>query len=239
MPCQREAEFSSKDGTQTSTEAFASAHRGFRPGRSPACDSRYRDRKDKRRTQRLFELFTTKKSGKGSGLGLAHWSTSIVEQHAGPSWCSRSSAREALSRCTCPVPHVTVRGRAFASPPRCGASRFLNAEGETHFGPGRDEMVRGLCAAQSCLPSTAGYQVIEADGASAVASSRQSPESHRSVPHRRDSCRDMNGKEVFEGWRPWQGPEGPLACRAVCRGRHRPPAGSSTRRCSSSRSLPR
>jgi hypothetical protein len=65
-------------------QAFASAHRGFRPGRYAVLAVHDAGTgMDTQTQQRLLEpFFTTKKGGKGTGLGLA-MVYGIVEQHTG------------------------------------------------------------------------------------------------------------------------------------------------------------
>ena len=175
-------------------EAFASTHRGFRPGRYAVLAIRDTGTgMDKATQQRLFEpFFTTKKSGKGSGLGLA-MVYGIVEQHAGAilvhSELGKGSSFEVYLPC---APRTVEAG--VASPRAAGLS-LPAAKGETILVLEDDEMVRvSVCN----LLRRLGYQVIEADGAERCCQLAASHPGPIDLFLTDVIMPDMNGKEVFE-----------------------------------------
>ena len=175
-------------------EAFASAHRGFRPGRYAVLAIRDTGTgMDKATQQRLFEpFFTTKKSGKGSGLGLA-MVYGIVEQHAGAILVHSELGKGSTFEVYLPCAPQTVEAGAASS--RAAGLSFPAAKGETILVLEDDEMVRvSVCK----LLRRLGYKVIEADGAERCCQLAASHLGPIDLFLTDVIMPDMNGKEVYE-----------------------------------------
>ena len=175
-------------------ETFASAHRGFRPGRYAVLAVRDTGTGMGKETQQhLFEpFFTTKKSGKGSGLGLA-MVHGIVEQHAGFILVHSELGKGSTFEIYLPRAPRTVE--AAAASPRATGLSLPAAKGETILILEDDEMVRvSVCK----LLRRLGYQVIEADGAERCCQLAAGHPGPIDLFLTDVIMPDMNGKEVFE-----------------------------------------
>jgi len=175
-------------------ETFASAHRGFRPGRYAVLAVRDTGTGMGKETQQhLFEpFFTTKKSGKGSGLGLA-MVHGIVEQHAGFILVHSELGKGSTFEIYLPRAPRTVE--AAAASPRATGLSLPAAKGETILVLEDDEMVRvSVCK----LLRRLGYQVIEADGAERCCQLAAGHPGPIDLFLTDVIMPDMNGKEVFE-----------------------------------------
>ena len=175
-------------------EAFASVHRGFRPGRYAVLAIRDTGTgMDTQTQQRLFEpFFTTKKSGKGTGLGLA-MVYGIVEQHLGTILVHSEPGQGSSFEIYLPCAQQTVP--AGAASPRTASLLLAAAKGETILVLEDDEMVRvSVCK----LLRQLGYQVIEADGAERCCQLAASHPSPIDLFLTDVVMPDLNGKQVFE-----------------------------------------
>ena len=175
-------------------QAFASAHRGFRPGRYAVLAVRDTGTgMDTQTQQRLFEpFFTTKKSGKGTGLGLA-MVYGIVEQHTGAIVVHSELGKGSAFEVYLPCAQRTVTANP-TSPPAAGLA-LVAAKGETILVLEDDEMVRVSVCKLLCR---LGYQVIEADGAERCCQLAASHPGPIDLFLTDVIMPDMNGKQVFE-----------------------------------------
>jgi PAS domain S-box-containing protein len=175
-------------------EGFARAHRGFRSGRYAALALRDTGTgMDQETQQRLFEpFFSTKKGGRGSGLGLA-MVHGIVEQHLGAilvhSELGKGSTFEIYLPC---APRV---GGADVSGSRLPGLAIDAGKGETILVLEDDTMVRvSVCN----MLRRMGYKVIEADSAEHCCRLAASHQGHIDLFLTDVVMPDMNGKEVYE-----------------------------------------
>jgi CheY-like chemotaxis protein len=175
-------------------EAFASAHRGFHPGRYAVLTVRDTGTgMDTQTQQRLFEpFFTTKKGGKGTGLGLA-MVYGIVEQHTGAILVQSELGKGSVVEIYLPSAQRTVAAAGVS--PRTAGPSLAATKGETILVLEDDDMVRvSVCK----LLRRLGYQVIEADGAERCCQLSASHPGPIDLFLTDVIMPDMNGKQVFE-----------------------------------------